>query len=131
MVKQNMALEDPLRVEAIDEVHRRYGVADLPVALLLAMRPKQWTKNLFVYIAVVFTNSLPTSLHDPLRWHRLWITTLAFLLFCLVSGSIYLMNDVVDREQDRLHPVKRKRPIASGRLPWQIAAAASILFGWG
>ena len=99
-------------------------------ALLLGMRPKQWPKNLFVFVALVFTNQIPTSLHDP-RWRIVGIASAAFGLFCLVSGSIYLLNDVFDREQDRLHPQKRKRPIASGALPWQMAIAASIAFGIG
>jgi 4-hydroxybenzoate polyprenyltransferase len=107
------------------------GPLDLPIALLLAMRPKQWSKNLFVFVAVVFTDNIPTSLAQTDKLHKFGIATLAFLLYCLVSGSIYLMNDVADREQDRLHPEKRKRPIASGRLPWQAAIAASLLFGWG
>src|SRR5258706_9238303 len=100
----------------------------IPMALLLAMRPKQWTKNLFVYIALVFTNQIPTSLSDP-KWHSVGISTVAFLLFCVISGAIYLMNDVFDREQDRLHPEKRNRPIASGRLPWQAAIIAATVFG--
>lgn len=90
-------------------------------ALVAAMRPKQWTKNLFVYIALIFTD----------RWTSFGVATLAFGLFCLISGSIYLFNDVADREQDRLHPVKCKRPIASGRLPWQIALVAGTVFGFG
>lgn len=93
----------------------------MAAALFAAMRPKQWTKNLFVYIALVFTD----------RWNSFGIATAAFLLFCLVSGSIYLFNDVADREQDRLHPVKCKRPIASGRLPWQAALVAGVLLGCG
>jgi 4-hydroxybenzoate polyprenyltransferase len=124
-----MAVEK-LKNEAVKN-ERKYGALDLPVALLLAMRPKQWTKNLFVYIALVFTNHLPTSLHDTENLRLFGITTAAFLLFCLISGSIYLMNDVADREQDRLHPVKRHRPIASGRLPWSVAAVASVVFGCG
>ena len=106
------------------------GTGGIPLALLLAMRPKQWTKNLFVFIALVFTNQIPTSLTDP-KWRSVGISTLAFVLFCVISGAIYLMNDVFDREQDRLHPEKRLRPIASGRLPWQAAIVASILFGLG
>jgi 4-hydroxybenzoate polyprenyltransferase len=90
-------------------------------ALVAAMRPKQWTKNLFVYIALVFTD----------RWASFGVATAAFGLFCLISGSIYLFNDVADREQDRLHPVKCKRPIASGRLPWQVALVAGTVFGFG
>jgi 4-hydroxybenzoate polyprenyltransferase len=104
---------------------------EMLVALLLAMRPKQWTKNLFVYIAVIFTNNIPTSFNDPVRWRNFGIATAAFFLFCLVSGSVYLMNDVADREQDKLHPEKSKRPIASGRLPWQLAALAGVVFGLG
>jgi len=102
----------------------------IPGALLAAMRPKQWPKNLFVFVALVFTNQIPASLHDP-RWRVLGIASLAFLLFCIVSGSIYLLNDVFDREQDRLHPLKRKRPIASGQLPVPIAIAAAIVLGLG
>lgn len=115
-----MAVKKPERME-ITEREARRTLADLAVALLLAMRPKQWPKNLFLYVALVFTD----------QWAQFGIATLAFLLFCLVSGSIYLMNDVQDREQDRLHPEKRNRPIASGRLPVAVAVAASLLFGWG
>src|SRR5207302_3926656 len=100
----------------------------IPVALLLAMRPKQWTKNLFVFVAYIFT--IPDR-PDDARWRALGIAALAFLLFCLVSGAIYLMNDVFDREQDRLHPEKRKRPIASGRLPVSVAIPASAALGIG
>src|SRR5438067_1564200 len=108
----------------------RPSAGSIPAALLLAMRPKQWPKNLFVFVALLFTNQLPSSLHDP-RWGVLTKSLWAFVLFCIVSGSIYMLNDVFDRKQDRLHPEKRKRPIASGRLPWQIAIAASIFFGLG
>lgn len=123
-------VEEPLIVEA-PITSQRPKPLDIPLALLLAMRPKQWTKNLFVFAAVLFTDNIPTSLSQTYKLHNFGITVLAFLLFCIISGSIYLMNDVVDREQDRLHPEKKKRPIASGRLPWQIAAGASIVFGWG
>ncbi len=107
------------------------GIADMPIALLLAMRPKQWTKNLFLYAAVLFTDNVPTAFHQTQKWHNLNLATIGFLIFCVISGSIYLMNDVADREQDRVHPTKCKRPIASGRLPWSTAVVFSILFGWG
>jgi 4-hydroxybenzoate polyprenyltransferase len=100
-------------------------------ALFLAMRPRQWTKNLFIFAAVLFTDNIPTSLAQTAKLRNFGIAVAAFLLFCLISGSIYLMNDVVDREQDRLHPDKRRRPIASGRLPVSMAVICSILFGWG
>src|SRR5690348_7176480 len=107
-----MTVQDSISEQA--HALRRPSAADGPVALIQGMRPKQWTKNLFVYIALVFTNHLPTSLRDSENLRLFGITTAAFALFCLISGSIYLMNDVADREQDRLHPVKRKRPVASG-----------------
>lgn len=100
-------------------------------ALIAAMRPKQWTKNLFVFVALVFTDSIPASFSDSARWHTLGIAAIAFALFCLISGAVYLLNDVLDREQDQLHPEKRKRPIASGRLPVPVALTASALFGVG
>jgi 4-hydroxybenzoate polyprenyltransferase len=131
-----MATGDPLLQQKHSQVHpephpHHRGPLDIPVAIIQAMRPRQWTKNLFVFIALLFTNNIPLSMEDHTRWRMVGLTFEAFLLYCLVSGSIYLMNDVADREQDRLHPEKRRRPIASGRLPWRLAAAVSILFGLG
>jgi 4-hydroxybenzoate polyprenyltransferase len=96
----------------------------LPRALFKAIRPKQATKNLFVYTALVFTGNL----FVPAPFIK---TTLAFLLFTLTAGSIYLLNDLLDVEQDRLHPVKCDRPIASGALPVPIAWIAMLLFSLG
>lgn len=89
-------------------------------ALLEAMRPKQWAKNIFIFAPLVFDLKLfhPTYL----------VRTLAgFVLLCLVSGAVYLMNDLVDAEKDRQHPRKRNRPIASGRLSPRRALAVAIL----
>ena len=90
-------------------------------ALLKSMRPRQWTKNVFVFAALVFDKQLlvPES----------FVRTLAgFLLFCLVSSSVYIFNDIADVEADRQHPVKRDRPLASGKLAVPVAiAAGSIL----
>jgi 4-hydroxybenzoate polyprenyltransferase len=96
----------------------------LPFALIKAMRPKQAPKNLFVYAALVFTGNLfaPALLLK---------TTLAFLLFTLTAGSIYLLNDLLDVEKDQRHPVKCKRPIASGALPKPVAWFAMVLFSLG
>ena len=78
-------------------------------AWLRAMRPKQWVKNILVFAAPVAAGAL----FDP----RVLVNTLwAFLAFCLVSASIYLVNDVRDVEADRLHPKKRFRPIAAREL---------------
>lgn len=84
------------------------------VGMIVAMRPKQATKNLFVFAALVFAGRIT----DPIRNHRdILLTLAAFLIFSVVSGSVYLLNDILDAEQDRAHPDKRLRPIASGQLP--------------
>ena len=89
------------------------------------MRPRQWTKNLAVFAAIVFSGNL----FDP---RLLSITALAFVSFCLVSSSLYALNDVLDAEKDREHPVKRDRPVASGRMSKSIAlmiSAVLLVFG--
>ncbi len=88
-------------------------------ALLKTMRPKQWTKNVFVLAAVVFDRQLLNS-QSILR------SLAGFALFCLLSSSVYILNDIFDVEADRKHPQKRNRPIASGTLPIPVAAAAAV-----
>src|SRR5882762_2459530 len=93
-------------------------------AVLVSLRPRQWVKNLFVFAGLVFGQRLFT----PAVWPALG----AFAIFCALSGAIYLVNDVADREKDRLHPKKRERPIAAGRLPVRVAlgvAAALVAAG--
>ncbi len=87
--------------------------------ILKAMRPRQWTKNAFIFAALVFDRKL-------LDLNALKQTALAFILFCLLASSVYLINDIIDRESDRNHPVKKNRPIASGKLPVKIALAVGI-----
>ena len=90
-------------------------------ALASALRPTQWIKNLFVLAPVVFSQHL-------LEWPQLSLGLSAAALFCLVSSSIYLLNDVRDRESDRRHPQKRMRPLASGALTgWEAQAALAAL----
>lgn len=84
------------------------------------MRPRQWTKNAFVLAALVFDRQL-------FHIQSLERTLLTFLIFCLVSSSVYLFNDVMDIEADRLHPVKKNRPIASGKVPVSVAIVTSII----
>jgi 4-hydroxybenzoate polyprenyltransferase len=86
-------------------------------ALLKAMRPRQWTKNLALFVGIVFAQRL-LSLESFER------ALLAFAAFCLASSVIYLLNDLLDLENDRQHPVKSKRPLASGALPTSWAKAA-------
>ena len=90
-------------------------------ALLKTMRPKQWLKNGFVFVALVFDEKL-------LQPGPLARTVLAFVIFCLASSTVYLLNDLVDREKDRQHPTKRHRPLASGALSPQVAVVAAIIF---
>ncbi|MGE0040363.1 MAG: decaprenyl-phosphate phosphoribosyltransferase [Vicinamibacterales bacterium] len=78
-------------------------------SLLVSLRPDQWTKNLIVFAALIFGRRLL----DPAAVGR---SLAAFSLFCVLSGVVYLLNDVSDREADRLHPHKSRRPIASGAL---------------
>lgn len=89
-------------------------------ALLKTMRPRQWTKNGFIFAALVFDGKL-LHLQDFLR------TFFGFLLFCLISSTVYIFNDLLDVEADRLHPEKRNRPIASGQLGVPLATAAGLV----
>jgi 4-hydroxybenzoate polyprenyltransferase len=84
------------------------------------MRPRQWPKNAFVFVALLFDGKL----FDP---PSVLAVVEAFVLLCLMSGAVYLMNDVVDIESDRLHPIKKNRPLPSGRLSPRVAIGASIL----
>ena len=88
-------------------------------AVLVSLRPRQWVKNLFVFGGLVFGQQLFTP--------AVWTALAAFVVFCGLSGAIYLLNDVADRDKDRLHPDKRGRPVASGRLPVRAALAAAVV----
>jgi 4-hydroxybenzoate polyprenyltransferase len=98
------------------------GVSGGPVALnlLIALRPGQWTKNLLVFAGLLFGLQLfvPSAVRRSLA---------AFAIFCALSGAVYLINDIADREIDRRHPLKAKRPIASGALSVATAAIAAIV----
>ena len=88
-------------------------------ALLKTMRLRQWTKNGFVFFALVFDKQL-FQINPFLR------TLEGFFLFCLVSSAVYLLNDIFDIEADRQHPEKKNRPLASGTLPVGVAWGAAI-----
>ncbi len=89
------------------------------IPLLKGMRPHQWVKNGFVLAPVVFAQELG----DPAT---LWKALQAFAAFCAAASTVYLINDLRDREEDRLHPLKRHRPIASGALAVPVATGAAI-----
>lgn len=89
-------------------------------ALIKTMRPRQWTKNVFVFAALVFDKQLLNA--DS------FLRTLAgFALFCLISSSVYIFNDISDVEADRQHPEKKNRPIPSGKLPISVAWIAGVV----
>ena len=84
------------------------------------MRPKQWAKNSFVFAGIFFDGRL-------FDLPRLLQSAIAFVIFCLLSSAIYLINDLADIERDRVHPIKRLRPLASGDLAPSTAVLAAIV----
>jgi len=88
-------------------------------ALIKTMRPRQWTKNAFVFFALVFDKQL-------FHWPALLRTLGGFALFCLISSVVYIINDIADIEADRQHPTKKNRPLPSGKLPVSVAWSAAI-----
>lgn len=92
-----------------------------PAGLLVrSLRPQQWTKNLFVFAGLLFSGRLL----DPTAWPA---ALAAFVIFCGLSGAVYLVNDVLDRGADSRHPVKRHRPIASGALSPGLALTTALV----
>ena len=90
------------------------------IPLFKTLRPKQWFKNVFVFAALVFDGKLFAV--EPL-----FRTLAGAVLFCLLSSTVYIINDLVDIEKDRQHPTKKNRPLASGRLSPRVAAIAALL----
>ncbi|PKB57098.1 MAG: decaprenyl-phosphate phosphoribosyltransferase [SAR202 cluster bacterium Casp-Chloro-G3] len=102
------------------------------MAHLRALRPKQWVKNGLLFLPILFAINQVWSLNnlEPIPGLLLRLVTL-FLAFCLVSSSVYLFNDLLDREADRRHPTKRHRPIASGSVTVPIAIVLMLILGLG
>jgi len=90
------------------------------IDIIRSMRPRQWPKNAFVFVALLFDRKL-------FDLNSLLPVLGTFVLLCLMSGAVYLMNDLADIESDRQHPSKRNRPLPSGRLNPRVAAAAAVL----
>ncbi len=97
-------------------------VRSATLGLVRSLRPEQWTKNLIVFAALIFARRLldPAAVGHSLA---------AFLIFCALSGVVYLFNDVSDREADRRHPLKSRRPIASGVLAARTALMWATILG--
>ena len=107
---------EPTRPPAAGEAARP---TPLLVGLVTSLRPSQWTKNLFVFAGLIFAQQLFTP--------KTWTALVAFGLFCALSSAIYLINDVMDYANDRLHPTKRRRPIAAGVLPRPMAVGVAVV----
>lgn len=88
--------------------------------LIKLMRPKQWVKNLFVLGPLIFSLSF-------LKPRKIEYSIIAFILFCLISSTVYIMNDIVDVEKDKIHPKKKNRPIASGAIKIPAAIISLII----
>src|SRR5437763_7225557 len=101
-----------------------HGVGQRPLVLnlLISLRPGQWSKNLLVFAGLLFGQRL----FDAAAVGR---AIAAFAIFCALSGVVYLINDVADRDHDRQHPLKSRRPIASGALGVRAASVAALLLG--
>jgi 4-hydroxybenzoate polyprenyltransferase len=91
------------------------------VALLQILRPVQWVKNIFVFAALIFSRRLSGPPAEALS--ALGMTLGAFVCFCLASSAVYIINDILDRKTDSVHPERRNRPIAAGRVPVATALA--------
>lgn len=116
----NLAASDASACSTAGAAARRSTAANL----LVSLRPGQWTKNLLVFAPLIFA----VRLFDVEAVIR---SVEAFTIFCGLSGVVYLINDIADREHDRRHPVKSRRPIASGALPVPVAGGAALVIGAG
>jgi 4-hydroxybenzoate polyprenyltransferase len=122
----------PIIPDTLDSAQPRQGrdrapARSLASSLVLSLRPSQWTKNLIIFAALMFGQRLL----DP---RSVAYSVAAFVVFCALSGVVYLLNDVADVEADRQHPIKMHRPIASGVLPVGVAlttaaALATVALG--
>ena len=117
MAVANQEQDEQIESESPKGERRR----SLPLALIAAIRPKQWTKNLLLFAGFLFTLDKTQVLHS------LSLAALGFGVFCLLSGATYIINDIADVDSDRLHPKKRFRPIASGDLPIPAAITAAVI----
>jgi 4-hydroxybenzoate polyprenyltransferase len=101
------------------QIERRIGRRQRRGAVVRALRPKQWTKNLIVFVGAVFALRLTDT-------GAMFTALAAFAVYCLLSSAGYLVNDVLDAEADRQHPLKRWRPVAAGALSARFAVGLAV-----
>ncbi len=112
-----------MATETLSSTRAAFGIRPL----ILALRPYQWPKNVIVFAALAFSAGDAWQLDDPASWWPLLWRTLALLgLWCMAASGTYLLNDTRDREADRLHPRKSRRPIASGAVSVPIAVSLAL-----
>lgn len=109
-----------VHIEKIEAAKKR----NLISSVLISLRPYQWIKNTLVFSALLFSLSL-------FKWDLVFVSALAFAIFCLASSGVYLFNDLIDYEEDRHHPAKRLRPIASGSLNKSLASILMMILMTG
>ena len=102
---ESQPLSDKFSVE--DRAESGSSVVTMLRSLIVSLRPQQWVKNTLVFGGLIFSRSL-------LHWEVARLSLFAFVIFCMASSGIYLLNDLCDVEADRKHPLKRIRPLASG-----------------
>jgi 4-hydroxybenzoate polyprenyltransferase len=103
---------------AVGAVHQRSHA----LQIFYSLRPAEWIKNLVIFAGLIFG----LRLFDRVALIK---AVAAFAVFCMLSGVVYLVNDIADRDTDRQHPLKARRPIASGALPVRVAATAALVLG--
>jgi 4-hydroxybenzoate polyprenyltransferase len=91
-------------------------------ALITTMRPRQWLKNTIIFAALVFDRQLSIE-----NWPAVLRTFIGFVIFCLLSGVVYIINDIADMSADQQHPIKKNRPLASGILSVNVARGFAII----
>jgi 4-hydroxybenzoate polyprenyltransferase len=96
------------------------GIVGQVRGVVQTMRPKEWTKNLLLFVGVIFAG-------HALQWASVARASVAALAFCCASGAVYLFNDLMDVERDRVHPTKRYRPLASGALSRRSASIGIVV----
>ncbi len=107
-------------MSAVNDKLRSVTVMQVFMGLVRTMRPRQWTKNAVIFAGLVFDAQL-------FKFDSLARVALAFFLWCLVAGSIYIINDLIDIDKDRQHVRKKYRPLPSGQLPVPVAVVAGIV----
>jgi len=93
-------------------------------SIIESLRPRQWTKNLLLFAGLLFSKNL-------FQVDLLFKAAVGFVIFCFLSGAEYIINDIIDLKQDRAHPLKSRRPIASGRLPVSLAVVVAVVLAIG